>query len=185
VERYQFDSLTRLLNGALLRRHLLRGLAGLGLGLAAMHRVGIAEARQKRTRKVKPNAFGCLNVGDPCKRDTQCCSGICKGKKGKRRCKAHDTGGCAAGAQTVGCGTDVACTASSGKPGQCVTTTGNAGYCAANIGGGGSGYGQGCKTDFDCQVVAGGLFGPTAACVRCNLALGGTVCAAADELEIM
>lgn len=90
----QFDGLIQFLTKS--RRSLLGGvLAGAGgwLGVAR------AEAKKKRKpkkrkSKAKPNAFGCLEVGDPCQNADQCCSGICEGKKGKTRCRAHDTGVC-------------------------------------------------------------------------------------------
>ena len=133
----------------------------------------VAEAKKTRPKKAKPNAYGCLNVGDPCRRARQCCSGLCQGKQGRRRCKAHDTGGCAAGAHLEVCGgANVACATSLGKPGLCATTTGNAGYCLA------IGDPYPCKTDRDCQIAAGGEHGPRAACVRCaeSTGTGGALC---------
>jgi hypothetical protein len=141
-----------------------------------------AEAKKKRRprrkpQKAEPNEFGCLNVGTSCKNADQCCSGICEGKKGKKTCKAHDTGSCAAGSQIGFCGgTDVACTTSFGNPGMCAATTGNARYCVA------SGICFACKTDADCQVADGGILGPHAACVRCAECgdAGDTACAVPD-----
>lgn len=111
---------------------------------------------------------GCKDVGKKCRKAKDCCSGVCKGKKGKKRCKAHDTGGCTPGGNTVGCGgTDVACTTSNGVPGQCVTTTGNAGYCGT----GGDCFP--CAKDADCRPVCG----PGAACIKCEVGCTvGTVC---------
>jgi hypothetical protein len=144
------------------RRHLLRGLAGLGLGLGVARLPRVATARKKRKQKPKFNAFGCVNVGDFCQTDDQCCSGICKGRKGKRKCRAHDTGTCKAAVQPDGCGgTNVACTTSLGKPGTCGTTTGKAAYCFA------IGDPYSCQTDADCQAAAGGILGPRAACIHC------------------
>ena len=41
-------------------------------------------ARAKRRKKPKFNDIGCLEVGEPCAgKDSRCCSGICRGKKGE------------------------------------------------------------------------------------------------------
>ena len=57
---------------------------------------------------------GCKNVGRKCQRARQCCSGVCRGKKDKKRCKAHDSGGCRGGQRSTGCGgsVDIDCTSS-------------------------------------------------------------------------
>jgi hypothetical protein len=111
---------------------------------------------------------GCKNVGKKCKKAKDCCSGVCKGKKGRKRCKAHDTGGCQAGQIQGTCGgTDVACTTSAGQPGLCNTTTGDAGYCGT----GGDCFP--CTKDADCREVCGS----GAACVLCEGGCDvGTVC---------
>jgi hypothetical protein len=96
-----FDTLTRAVARVPSRRDLLRGLAGLGLGLGLTQFSEIAETkkrkhkrkRTKRKPKVRPNEFGCFEVGDPCRSEADCCSGICEGK----RCRAHDTGTCEQG----------------------------------------------------------------------------------------
>ena len=163
------------------RRDVLRVLAAAGFGLGVARFPAVAVAKRTRPKKARPNAFGCLNVGDPCRRARQCCSGSCQGKKGRKRCKAHDTGGCAAGADLEVCGgTNVACTTSLGKPGLCATTTGNAGYCLA------IGDCAPCKTDRDCQIVAGGQLGPRAACVQCAecTGTGGTLCVGPDSIAM-
>jgi hypothetical protein len=103
---------------------------------------------------------GCKNVGKKCKNAGQCCSGICQGKKGKKKCKAHDANGCKPGQQSAGCGgNDVTCTTSAGiSDGVCQTTTGNAGFCT-NVGGCFA-----CTKDADCQPFCG----PRAACIVCE-----------------
>lgn len=144
------------------------GMAVSWLGLA----VGVptlTEARKKK--KVKRNAFGCVDVGKFCKNDGQCCSGICAGKKGKKQCKAHDAEGCQARQVEEFCGgIDVPCTTSAGvEDGACDTTTGNAGFCA------GDGECTVCTKDADCIA----LCGPQAACIICNgecEETGGTAC---------
>ena len=170
----QFDHMIRAFTQS--RRSLLGG----GLAAVTGLLVGPAvEARKKHKRKkrkgkkVQPNEFGCLELGDPCGRAADCCSGICEGNKGKRRCGAHDTGNCVAGSSDMGCegsGYD-ACVTSLGETGICATTTGNAGYCR------GAFQDYPCQTDLDCQTGDGGRLGPRAACIRCAGAAGGTVCA--------
>lgn len=155
-----------------------RSLFGWALvGATALLATPGVDARKKRKRKKqKPiasaNEFGCLNVGDPCTSEAQCCSGICTGAKGKRRCQAHDTGGCTAGETFSGCGgADIACTIGPGEAGLCATTTGNAGFCM------GPPTDYPCTTDLDCQLANGGVLGPRAACIRCDDAPRGTLCA--------
>lgn len=120
---------------------------------------------------------GCKNVGKKCKKTKECCSGICKGKKGKKTCKAHDTGGCKAGQNVVGCGgpANVPCTTSAGVEAECFTTTGNAGYCA------GTATCFSCQRDADCIA----LCGPQAACITCTACLsnGGTACAGTSPIS--
>lgn len=187
MDQNHFERLTRALTAIPSRRDVLRGLTGLGLGLGVPRLPEIAEAKKKRRRKkkgekAKPNSFGCLNVGDPCKNEGQCCSGICTGKNGNKTCRAHDTGRCSAGVRSEGCGgTRVACRTNAGALGHCATTTGNAGYCQLYS------FCIACQTDADCQAADGGVLGPTAACIPCAGCpeTGGTVCATADLLAGM
>jgi hypothetical protein len=184
VDEHRMFALTRSLTSVPSRRDVLRGLAGIGLGLGVVRFPGAAEAKSKKRRKNKakkprPNQYGCLSVGARCKNADQCCSGICEGKK----CRAHDTGACAAGTHPAGCGgaSTVSCTTSLGKAGVCGTTTGKAGYCFA------SGQCFACTTDAECQVAEDGKYGPRAACVRCALecaTTGGTACVGPDTIEV-
>ncbi len=192
MDAERFDRLTRVVMEAGSRRGIFRsaavGLASLA-GLAGL-RLGAdldAEARRKRkkkkkTKKAQPNAFGCLDVGQPCNgKDAKCCSGICRGKKPKKgkkdtsTCVGHDESTCLPGQQAVGCGgaADVDCTTSSGQPGRCSTTTGNAAYCPENS------VCFPCQSDVDCQ----GVCGPRAACIQCAAGCpveGGTACSSID-----
>jgi hypothetical protein len=178
MNHLRFDDATRRFSRLPSRRHLLGGLASGILGLGAGQLADLAAAKKRRKgkkrkiKKAQPNEFGCIEVGDPCTSADDCCSGICEGKKGKRRCKAHDSGGCVAGTANVGCGgAEVECTTELGEAGACVTTTGNAGYCGGPL------VDYPCQTDVDCQTVDGGRLGPRAACVRCAGADGGSLCA--------
>jgi hypothetical protein len=180
VDRNDFDALTRSLSALPSRRAIVRGFVGAGLG-GALGRLPQSTVARKRRKKVTLNAFGCVNVGDFCRNADQCCSGICEGKKGKKRCKGHGAQGCRPGIQDNTCdesgGTDVRCTTSTGDPnGVCGTTTGNAGYCLY------SGGCYGCSKDVECQA----LCGPQAACIRCDDCLQdvgvSTSCATPDNV---
>jgi hypothetical protein len=179
----RFDSLTRAVSTLLSRRTL----AGT-LGLRAMTLPGLADAKKhkhkhKKKHKVKFNDFGCVNVGNFCKNNDQCCSGICQGKKGKKKCQAHDQSTCQSGQTITECGgsTNVTCTTSSGAPdGVCLSTTGQGEFCA------GFATCFVCAKDADCQA----LCGPQAACIACPACAAapgnaGTACAAADESTCM
>jgi hypothetical protein len=157
----RFDGLTRSVSTLLSRRTLA---GGLGLGMVALPNLSEAKHKHKhkhkKKKKVKHNDFGCVNVGSFCKNADQCCSGICQGKKDKKKCQAHDTGGCQPGSATLGCGGDkVDCTTSAGSAGLCGTTTGNAGYCFNAVA-----IGPPCSKDADCQAETGSS---TAACIVC------------------
>jgi hypothetical protein len=156
MDTSRFDRLTQLVSTHLSRRTL----AGT-LGLAALASPFGIEARKKRKKKkkVKRNSFGCVNVGGYCKNSQQCCSGICQGKKGKKKCQAHDTSGCQPGPSLADCG-GVSVTCPDSRDGQCATTTGNAAFCLEfkfqSV--------PPCRRDADCRPD----FFPGVACVRCG-----------------
>jgi hypothetical protein len=131
VDTDRFDTRTRSLsNSKMLSRRAVVGTLGLGaLGLP-----GLAEAKKrkrKKKKKVKFNRFGCVNVGSFCKSSSQCCSGTCSGKKGKKTCAGHHSGGCTparslcatANLALSNCNLD-------NNLAQCFTTTGHGGFCA-------------------------------------------------------
>jgi hypothetical protein len=111
-----FDRLTHSFLHALSRRRL-----ATALGLFASGTLHVTGAKNKKKRKkLKRNAFGCVNVGGHCRgRDNVCCSGICEGKKPKQgkkdksKCRAHNVLNCPAGAnsclENVECGTNGFC----------------------------------------------------------------------------
>jgi hypothetical protein len=166
MDTLRFDSVTRRLSVSASRRQTLAALA-----LAALGRFGLGDEAAAGP--------GCKDVGATCKEATQCCSGLCKGKKGRKRCKAHDTGGCQAGQASPVCkvgGQYVDCTTSAGKNGFCQTTTGNAAYCVAG------GTCMACTEDADCRQVCG----PRAACIACaGACAGGTLCAGPDVCQVV
>jgi hypothetical protein len=181
MQSVRFDTLARALSEGTPRRPVILGLAT-ALSTIALTRIPLTSAKRgkhhKRRKRKKPlvfNEFGCISVGLHCRgRDDLCCSGICAGKKPKqgkrdrRRCAAHDTGGCTATNRQCAAGS---CTTSTGRAGGCVTTTGNAPYCADVI------QSAPCQKDADCQVRCG----PLAACILCppiaNDPTGGRHCA--------
>lgn len=179
MDQHRLAALTRWASGLPYRRDVVLGLASAGLGPWSTPVPEAAARKQTRRRKVRFNAFGCVNVGSFCTRDGQCCSGVCEGKQGKRRCRAHDAEGCTASAPPHICDLGAGpCTSSLGDPGFCQTTTGKAGYCAAG------GMCHACATDAECRTAQGGLFGPRAACVRCAGCefTGGTACAGPKQI---
>jgi hypothetical protein len=166
----RFDHLTRTVSTLLSRRTL----AGT-LGLGALALPGLAEAKKHKKRKkkkIKLNDFGCVNVGGFCKNSGQCCSGICSGKKGKKKCKAHNASTCTAADDFCLAGVATPCTLEGGGVGQCVRTTGEASYCEAD------GGCVDCTKDADCVPFCGA----GAACIVCPIECGpnGTACVGAS-----
>jgi hypothetical protein len=176
----QFDALLRSLGRS--RRSLCGGALVTLTGLLAAAGADAKKRQHKHKKRKKvqppePNSFGCLEVGDPCTSEEQCCSGVCDGKKGKKTCKAHDTGDCPGRvlSDTCGDGETISCNTSSGVQGRCETTTGGAPYCA----GGGDCFT--CSKDSDCHEVCG----PRSACILCPVGCGGaagTQCVGPDRV---
>lgn len=109
----------------------------------------------RETREIAAG-LGCKDVGAKCKKAKQCCCGVCQGKRGSKRCRAHDTGDCPAGPFT--CESNVSCTTNTGFVGECLPTRGNAVYCASTQ------QCANCAADRDCR----GTHGASAACVACT-----------------
>lgn len=152
MDHQRFDQIARAFSTFQSRRDILGA-----LGLSAILLPAAAGAK-KRKKKAKFNKFGCVNVGDFCKNSSQCCSGICQGKKGKGKCQAHDSSTCQAGQNACDDAEGVPCVSSTGATtGSCDTTTGNAPYCTAD------GDCFDCKKDADCVPFCG----PQAACIKC------------------
>jgi hypothetical protein len=170
----RFEAVTRSLTSVPSRRDLLRGLVSVGLGLGAVRITSVVDAKKKRKKrkpkKPKPNEFGCLEVGDPCQTEEQCCSGICDGKKGKRKCRAHDTetceqdrpGYCEAGNPYL-----ALC---HGGDANCFRTTAGSKVCSHNL------LCADCRRDADCEALG---YPPGTACAP----LGGDY-SCADVCEV-
>jgi hypothetical protein len=181
MDQHRVDTATRSFIHLPSRRDVLRGLAsaGLGLGLVSLADRTAAKQRKPKKRKPKPNAYGCLNVGAACKNAGQCCSNICTGKKGKRKCAAHDRRICQVEQDLCTTGVNAVCDITNSNC-QCVRTTGNAAFCG-DVSLGLISLCRNCSRDVDCE----GEFGPGAACIAfggicepvCPGA-GGTACVA-------
>lgn len=152
----RFAALTRSWSRLLSRR----SAAGV-LGLSTLTLSGVVDAKKRKRNKKKPkfNEFGCVNVGGFCTSRSQCCSGICAGKKRKRRCQAHDTGGCQAGQDNCE-GVPIRCLNGTSDGGLCLRTTGEAGYCFGIFNASAC---IECRKDADCVEFCG----LQAACVVC------------------
>lgn len=110
MDHHQFDWITRLVASNPSRRTL----AG-AIGVVALGIPGIAVAK-KNKKKIKKNGFGRAYGRKYFKNGGQRCSGICQGKRDKKKCQAHDQSTCANGQQEDFCGgTDVACVSTSGE----------------------------------------------------------------------
>lgn len=157
MDTERFDRITRTVAEGDSRRVLVVAVGLLVIALPVWAEAKKRKRKRKKKVKVKRNEFGCVNVGNVCKNDDQCCSGICERQQGKKRCRAHDTRGCQADqdacVEDFGTGCPEVPTAS------CFRTTGDAGFC---------GFFEACACvactkDADCAAAAG----PIAACVVC------------------
>jgi hypothetical protein len=162
------------------RRDVLHGLAGMGLAFGVASLPDAAEAKKKRKRKKKdkkpkPNAFDCLSVGKTCMNADQCCSGICEGKKGKRKCRAHGAGTCEQDVAAI-CqsGTPITTSCNNRADCACFRTTAGSSFCAELFCGE-----EGCSECADCQrdadCVALG-FPPEAACAPVSAGACAGIC---------
>ncbi len=157
MERARFGELLRSFARSRSRRSALGALAAAG-GMALLPDAAGARKRQRKHKKKKLtfNAFGCVNVGGLCKNAGHCCSGICQGKQGQKRCHAHDVSTCTG--QDSCTGETAQCTTTDGVGGACFVTTGNAGHCSA------AGLCFACTKDADCLPICGA----GAACIVCE-----------------
>jgi len=150
-----FDSLVRRLGDTASRRRALEVLGG-GVMAALFARVGVEEA----------GAAGCRNAGHGCKRRRQCCSGICRGKSGHKRCRqAPGQGTCTIQLDScfstgaVGCNGDANCA--------CFVTKAGASFCGEHFI-----RCTDCATNADCVAAghpAGSVCVPAkGGCAPCN-----------------
>jgi hypothetical protein len=155
------------------RRDVLRGLAGVGLAAGLVPHRDPASAGKSRNRgkKPKPNQYGCLSYGKACKRAGQCCSGICDGKKGRKKCRAHDAGTCEQGGldycasingQQTLCNNAGLCA--------CMRTTGDSNACVSLLS---PSECADCKTDADCEALG---FAPGSVCAPYSSGICAGIC---------
>ena len=120
----RFDTWTRAMATSRPRRRLLAGLAG-GAVAVLLGTVGLETAGA--------TDLGCVHVGRRCQRASQCCSGVCRGPRGKKTCRARGKGTCAAGQDVCTQGAfSTTCngTAYGGSPAcNCYQTSGGASFC--------------------------------------------------------
>ena len=175
MDAKRFDSLSRAIGLRRSRRGAFQALASAALGATAI-KVSLSTEPAEAVQVTAERRFDCTAVGNSCKgNDSQCCSGRCKGKKGKKRknggrnrdtsqCVAHDQAECTSGQDTCDTGIAVAC-GFRGRGG-CFKTTGNASFCGQIEGPRPPRLNcENCTTDQDCEALG---YGSGAACVVCN-----------------
>jgi len=150
MDHQRFDALIRKLGATpRSRRGALRLVTGGALaGLLAHAGIGVPAA-----------AAGCLTVAKPCRRASQCCSGICRRSRGKKTCRGHHAGTCkrdqnfctAASADLTKCNNNANC--------YCFQTTAGTSYCAEGT----VGECADCERDADCVALG---FPVGSACTR-------------------
>ena len=110
----RFDNWTRMLGALQDRRAVLKEMAPAALALVALARADLGFAQEDALIE------GCRLTGDPCSKDTNCCSNICKGRNrrrrdgrrdsdGRRRRRDRDTGTCGCRDNGRSCTKDAAC----------------------------------------------------------------------------
>jgi hypothetical protein len=105
----RFDAIGRWLAVGNSRRSTLRGLVGSALAIG-MGRLTLEEA-----------AAACKNAGKKCKKAKECCSGACKGKKGKKTCRCRTVRQSCTGtfSENTCCGELKCATNGAGEPDRC------------------------------------------------------------------
>jgi hypothetical protein len=106
-------------------------------------------------------------VGDPCKNADQCCSGICEGKKGKKKCRAHDVGSCDQSRPGYRAEANPYLAACNNGKGVCFRTTAGSNVCANDF------ICADCRRDADCEAL-GSPDG--AACAPISSGICGGIC---------
>ena len=166
----QFDDAVRALIAS--RRALVSGALAI-----AMARLGVVQTgakkkrkRKKKAKKPKPNEYGCLEVGAPCKSEADCCSGICEGGKGKKRCQGHGAGTCSQEAPGF-CQEGPSAICDNSTTCVCARTTAGSNFCGT-LAVPSSGCAD-CQTDADCEALG---FPPGSACVPFSTGICGGNC---------
>jgi hypothetical protein len=143
MDQTQFDCLAKSLGAATESRRGAARILGSGALAALLTYLGFGVA-----------AAACRTAGTPCGRDSQCCSGVCKGPSGQQICRARRAGTCKPGQDNCAVPETVNCNDNDGNCFCRVTTTG-ARFCGtAEV------QCTGCETDADCTSITG----PGSAC---------------------
>lgn len=175
------------------RRHVLHGLAGLGLTLAASWRPEDADAKKKNKKKKgkkkqqpnvpptspppptppTPNAYGCFSVGVTCTSASECCSSLCDGGV----CQGHGAGTCSPQLEAVcEAGTpSAALYCNNSTKCYCTRTTGGSNFCGSI-----EVYGcADCSRDADCLDLgfpAGTACAPFSTGICASTCQSGRIC---------
>lgn len=181
MDQRRFDGLIRkLTEEPRSRRGSLRLVAGTALGgLLAGAGFGAPAAE----------AAGCRKVDEPCRQERQCCSGLCRGKRGKKTCRGHGAGTCKQQGQPLICTAPEPVLARCGTDPDsdcaCFRTTAGTNYCGEFFALSGctdcSRPCAECERDADCEALG---YPPGSACAptttgRCiGLCESGTFCLA-------
>lgn len=192
MDERQFTTLANALTSIPSRRHVLTGLAGIGITLGGSWLPECVDAKKRKKKKKKrkkkqptptltptpqppppatPNAFGCLSVDVPCASAAECCSNICEGGV----CKAHGAGTCiqeSGGACSAGDPVAVGC--NNGATCLCLQTTAGSNFCADFLSVPLLDNCAGCAKDADCEALG---FPPGSACVPTSEGVCSGVCA--------
>jgi hypothetical protein len=146
VSEHNLDDLARPFGKPVLGRR-----AAIGAGIATALRLALGHDRRAAA------GVGCRNIGKPCRRGGECCSGVCRGKSGQKSCRAHHAGTCRPGEDHCREGFTAVC--NNGENCYCVVTTGGAPFCGQLD----VGACTACRRDADCAAQG---FPIGSACIR-------------------
>lgn len=93
-------------------------------------------------------AVACLKVGKKCRRAKQCCSGVCRGRRGDKTCRRHGAGTCKQEGQHLVCtAPDITLShCNNNSDCACVRTTAGTNFCGDFF------FPSGCTTCSGCAV---------------------------------
>ncbi len=93
-------------------------------------------------------AASCRKVDQPCRRASQCCSNICRRRRGKKKCRGHGAGTCKQQGQRLVCtAQDIELSRCNNDQNcGCVRTTAGTNFCGDFF------FPSGCTTCSDCAV---------------------------------
>lgn len=154
-----FDDLTRSIGSEGRGRRWILKAVGAGVAALAARTLGFAQPAA---------AAVCGSEGDPCRRRGDCCSGVCRGPKGKKRCRRRGAGTCQQGQDSCRANPDDVPRCNGKDFCGCFVTTGGSSFCGTG------GDCARCRSDADC--VARG-FPKGSACIEATRGICGENCA--------